>query len=220
MSRPDATASAALGAQVIRPVFFGYLDFLGDPLRANTGGQSFTFSGLADPDLNQTFDGIDPTVVDISPVRSKEGGSEAVKARLSGLVGIDDELLAIVGDRTKWQGRVARLWRMIRDESGNQQGALQHYYTGYMVALSISGEPDSQTIEVTIESYLAAYSQASNRSYLDQASFDSGDLSAKAAIAIANGTSSNPAISNTPIGGAGAGNAYEMGFYGVGRQAN
>lgn len=201
MSRPDATASAALAAQVIRPVFFGYLDFLGDPLSACTAGRSYTFSGLADPDLNHTFDGVDPTVVDIGPVRVKDGGSEAVRARLSGLVGLDDELLAIVGDRTKWQGRVARLWRMIRDEHGEQQGALQHYYTGYMVALSIAGEPDSQTIEVTIESYLAAYSQASNRSYLDQASFDAGDLSASAAIAIANGTSGNPALSATPVGG-------------------
>ncbi len=200
MSRPDATAAAALSAQVIRPVFLIYMDFVGDPLRACTAGKAMTFAGLADADLNATFDGIDPSVIDIGPVRMKDGGSEAVKAVLSGIVGLDEDLLGIVGDRTKWQGRTARLWRMIRDASGTQQGAIQHYYTGYMVDLGIAAEADSQTIEVTVESYLAAYSEASNRSYLDQASFDAGDLSAQAAIAIANGTSGNPGLVGTPIG--------------------
>lgn len=214
MSRPDATASAALDGEVIRPVFFGYLDFVGDPLRACTAGRSYTFSGLADPDLNNTFDGIDPTVVDIGPVRQKDGGSETVKATLSGLVGLDDDLLAIVGDRTKWQGRTARLWRMIRDASATQQGALQHYHTGYMVALDILGEPENQTIEVSIEGYLAASSQASNRTYLDQTSFDAGDLSPQAAIAIANGTSGNSIINNTPVGGGyGGGGMGGGGFF-------
>lgn len=205
MSRPDSAASAALDAQVIRPVFFGFLDFVCDPLRACTAGRSYTFTGLPDADLNATFNGIDPRVVDIGPVRQKDGGSEAVKAKLSGLVGMDDALLAIVGDRLKWQGRAARLWRMIRDASGTQQGAIQHYFTGYMVDLAIDPDPASQTIEITIEGYLAAHSEASNRSYLDQAGFDPGDLSAKAAVAIANGTSGNPALASTPVPGAGGG---------------
>jgi hypothetical protein len=199
MSRMDAAASAALDARIIRPVFFVYLDVIGDPLRACTAEMSLQPFGSGDPDLDgHVFDALNPTIVDIGPVAMKSGGSDSVTAQLSGLVGLDDDLLAVIGDRQNWQGRVARLWRMIRDEGGTQRGAIQHYYTGYMVSLDISGSPESQTIDLTIESYLVAFSQASNRTYLDQSSYDPGDLSAKASIAIANGISGNPIVSNTP----------------------
>ncbi|WP_295560632.1 hypothetical protein [uncultured Sphingomonas sp.] len=200
MSRPDAAASAALDGQVIRPVFFCYLDIVGDPLRACTAGKSIAFEQTGDADLDGfTFDGIDPTVVDVGPVRSKDGGADAVTAKLSGIVVLDADLLNTIGNRANWQGRTARLWRMIRDENRQQRGAVQHYYTGWMTALDVAGEPGNQTINLTIQSYLAAYSQASGRTYLDQASFDPGDLSAKAAIAIANGVSGSPLVSNTPV---------------------
>jgi len=206
VNRMDATAAGALDAPVIRPVFFAYLDIVGDPLRANTAGKSISFTGTGDADLDgHTYEGVDPTVVDIGPVRMKDGGSDAVRAKLSGLISLDEDLLNLIGNRSNWQGRVARLWRMIRDVDGVQRGAIQHYYTGYMVSLDIGGTPESQRIEVTIESYLAAFSQASNRSYLDQETYDPGDLSARASIAIANGTSGNPLVNNTPIGGGGGG---------------
>jgi hypothetical protein len=212
VSRMDAAAAAALEADTIRPVFFAFLDFAGDPLRANTSGKSIRFdppTGNADLD-GFVFEGLDPKVVDIGPVRMKDGGSDTVKAKLSGLVGIDDELLGIVGDKSKWQGRTAQLWRMIRDEYGTQKGAVQHYYTGYMVSLSIGGDPKSQTIEVSIESYLAAFSDASNRSYLEQEAFDPGDLSARAAIALANGISGDPLVAGTATPGLGGGGAEYM----------
>ncbi|GGB15167.1 hypothetical protein GCM10011380_00720 [Sphingomonas metalli] len=201
MSRPDAAASAALDAQIIRPVFFCYLDILGDPLRANTSGHSVSFTSTGNADLDGfTFDGIDPTVVDVGPVRNKDGGSDSVTAKLSGLVSLDADLLNVIGNKANWQGRTARLWRMIRDEYGTQRGALQPYYTGWMTSLTIAGAPESQTINLTIQSYLAAYSQASNRTYLDQETFDPGDLSARASIAIANGVSGSAIIDNTPVG--------------------
>lgn len=207
MIRPDPAASAALGARIIRPVFFCYLDILGDPLRACTAGKTLTLVGTGDPDLEgHTFDGINPDVVDVSPVRQKEGGSETVTARLSGLLQLDNELLNTIGDKATWQGRTARLWRMIRDEWRTQQGALQPYYTGWMTALKISGSPESQTISVSIEGYMAAYSAPSHRTYQDQERFDPGDLSAKAAIAIANGVAGSPLTSGTgtaSIGGGG-----------------
>lgn len=200
MSRPDATAANALDAQIIRPVFFAYLDVVGDPLRACTAGNSLSFSGTGDTDLDGfTFDGINPEFVDIGQVRMKDGGSDAVVAKLSGIVGLDTDLLNLLGNPANWQGRTARLWRLIRDEFGTQQGAIQPYYTGYMVSLGIGGSPEGQTIEVAIESYLVAFSQASNRSYLDQDTYDPGDLSAKATIAIVNGVSGASIISNTPV---------------------
>lgn len=200
MSRPDAAASAALDAQIIKPVWFAYLDILGDPIRACTAARSISFSGTGDPDVDdKVFDAINPEVVEVSSVRIKANGAEPVTAKLSGIATIDADTLELIGDKANWQGRPARLWRVIRDEHGAQAGALQHYYTGYMVALAVSGTPQSQTINLRIESYLAAYSQASNRTYLDQESFDPGDLSAKAAVAIANGISGNPIVQNTPL---------------------
>jgi hypothetical protein len=77
-----------------------------------------------------------------------------------------------------------------------------------MTALRINGSAATQVIEVSIETYLASIAPASNRTYLDQAHFDSGDESAKASIAIANGVSgSNPGISG---GGGGAPSAARL----------
>lgn len=216
MSRPDTTATAALDAQVIRPVFFCYLDIIGDPLRACTAGKSISFTGTGDPDLDGfTFDGIDPTVVDIGAVKQKAGGSDSVTAKLSGLVQLDTTLLNLIGDKANWQGRTARLWRTIRNADGIQQGAIQHYYTGWMTALSIAGSATTgQTINLTIEGYLAAFSAASNRTYLDQDQFDPDDLSARAAVALANGVSGATAIAGTPTSanGGGLGMGGDMSF--------
>lgn len=189
MSRPDAAAAAALDGDIIRPGFFVFLDIVGDPFRVNTLGYDVTISGTPYPEMNgATFTGISGRLVDIGSVQARSGGSEQLICRLSGLRDIDNATLNTIGNSANWQGRPAYLWRMIRNEAGVQQGAIQHYYTGYMTSLSIAGEPIEQTIELAIEGYLVAFSQASNRSYLDQEMFDPGDKSAAAAIAIANGT--------------------------------
>jgi hypothetical protein len=200
MSRPDATASAALDAQHIRPVWFGFLDFADDPVRANTSGADITISGASDSDLNHTFFGITGDVVDVSEIKIGESGTDTVTVKLSGLRGPDIDLMNEIGDISNWQGRTARLWRMIRDTSGSQQGGIQPYYTGYMMAATFEGDTDGQTIAITIESYLAAFSQASNRTYLNQADYDPDDLTAQAIIAIANGVSGKQVVNNTPTG--------------------
>lgn len=212
MSRPDSTAATAIAAREIRPVWFAYLDILGDPLRANTSGASITFGAGAtgDADLDgQTYDGMNPQFVEIGALSQKDGGSDPLTCKLSGLVGIDDALLAIIGDAANWRGRSARVWRTIRDAGGTQQGAIQHLRTGYMTSLVITGSPASQTINLTIQSYIAAYSGASGRTYLDQALFDPGDHSAEASIALANGMSGNAALAGTKTDG-----AYDGGGYG------
>lgn len=188
MSRPDSTAAAQLDQEVFRPVFFAYLDIVDDPVRANTSGMDWPLSGTGDDDLDGfTFEGINADFANVSPVKAGTGGTDTVTAEISGIVGLDDDMLAQVGDKANWQGRVARLWRIIRDEDGVQQGAIQHYYTGYMMSLDIGGSPENQYIRITIESYVGTITQPSNRTYLDQAKYDPGDESAKAAIAIANG---------------------------------
>lgn len=192
MSLPDATARAALSAEVIKPVFFAWLDILGDQVRANTSGADFTPTATGDVDLDGfSFLGINARFIDISPVRYSQGGSESVTAELSGIAGVDSATLALIDDPANWQGRNARLWRVIRNSINVQQGGFHAYYTGKMTALSHGSSDSGQTIRVTIESYLSAFSQASNRTYLSQDRYDAGDLSAKAAIAIANGNYTN-----------------------------
>ena len=188
MSLPDGTFVAALDASVIKPVFFVWLDIDGDPVRANTSGRDITPTGTGDPDLDgHTFTGINGDVLDVSSVKFQEGGSDSVTVRLSGLPGIDDDTLAVIEDVANWRGREARLWHIIRNAANVQQGGYHAYYTGRMAALRHSGSVQGQSLTLTIESYLAMLSEASNRTYLDQERFDSGDLSAKASIAIANG---------------------------------
>ena len=78
-----------------------------------------------------------------------------------------------------------------------------------MTALDLDLSPESQTINLTIESYLAAFGRASGRTYMDQELYDPGDLSARAVIAIANGNSGNSLVSNTRTGtGSGGGGGY------------
>lgn len=206
MARPDATAGAALeNNQTILPVYFVFMDFLGDPLRANTSGQDVTLAGTGQPDLDGDYFGIASKLVQISPVRIGKGGSEPVTARLSGLPELDDDLLEGIHTKAVWQGRTARLWQAIRNADRQQQGGIRHYYTGYMVNVAVRGSRGSQIIEMTIESYLASFSQPSGRTYLDAEEFDPGDMSARAAVAIANGISGNPLLGGTGTPGLGGG---------------
>lgn len=197
MSVPDSTAAAALEADIIKPVFFAFLDIDTDPVRANSSGHDITPTGTGDDDLDDAlFIGIGHMFVDISSVKVSDQGTETVTATLSGLPVIDSETFDLISDPANWQGRLARLWRVIRDASNTQQGGYQPFYTGYMTSLEIGGDADGQTITVAIETYLAAFSAAPNRTYLDQGRYDAGDLSPKAAIAIANGVSG--VVGNTP----------------------
>lgn len=214
MSTPDATAIAALQAEVIKPVWFALLDFVGDPVRANTSGADVTPTGTADPDLDdEEFIGISGAVVSVSPVKFAPGGSSSVTAELSGIPGLDDDTIALLEDPANWRGRNARLWRIIRNAANVQQGAYHNYYTGKIVGVSHSGSAEEQRIRVTIESYLAVFSQASNRTYMDQSRYDPDDNSAAAAVAIANGNytgaGSNPGMTN-PGGGGGGGPAWRF----------
>lgn len=207
MSLPDATASAALDAAVIKPVFFVYCDVLGDPVRANTSGVDITPTGTGDPDLDDlTFVGVDASVLDVSPVMVGAGGSDSVNITLSAIRGLDDTLLGQVADTDSWRGREARLWRVIRNAANVQQGGFHAFYTGRMSALAHGSDDNGQFLRVTVETYLAALSEASNRTYLDQERYDPGDLSARAAIAIANGNYSGRLVSSrytrTNTGGA------------------
>lgn len=210
----DATASAALDETVIKPIFLGFIDFLNEPMRVNTSGADLTLTGTGEVDIDGIpFMGLRADVVDIGPVANRAGGTDSIQITLSGLPVLDADMLAEISDPANWRSREIRLWRIIRNAFNVQQGGVQHYYTGYMSNLTMPVSATGQTIEVTVESYLAAYGPASNRSYLDQKKYDAGDLSARAAIAIGNNASGgnpgggvfSPSYGNIPGGGGGGG---------------
>jgi hypothetical protein len=188
---PDAAAAAALASDTRRPVTFCFLDIAGEPVRVTDAPYSFTFAGTGDEDLDgHTFEAVDPRVVSVGVVKAREGGSDTLTLELSGLPGIDAELLGQISLRSNWQGRDARLWKAMLDPVQlTRVGAIWSYYTGYMAVPKITGDATSQTISLDVETYLAFFGQASNRTYLDQQLYDPGDTSAALAIAIANGAS-------------------------------
>jgi hypothetical protein len=203
----DATASAALDAAVIKPVYFAFVDFENEPVRVNTSGADVDFTGTGIAELDGfRFSGLRADAVDIGPVANKSAGTDSLLITLSGLQGLDDDMLAEIADPAHWRGREIRLWRVIRNAANVQQGGIQHYYTGNMTTLSLSANPDGQTIAVIVESYIAAYAAASNRTYLDQARYDAGDESARASIDIANNGGGSPGGS-VGTGGNGMGGA-------------
>lgn len=203
MSLPDATAGAQLSSSSFSPAWLAYLDFDGDPVRVTTARASITIAGSGDAELDGfTFDAVDPTVVGVGDIKNSEGGSETLLYSLSGIVGPDSDLLNVLGDPSLWQGRTARLWAIIYDEAGVQQGAIWPVHTGRMSAMRILGEPSAQTVSVEVENYLASLKEASGRTYLDQNQFDPEDNVAALTIGVANGKTKGV---RAPTGGSGGG---------------
>ncbi|WP_298810627.1 hypothetical protein [uncultured Sphingomonas sp.] len=188
---PDSAGAIALAARLRHPVTFCFLDIRDEPVRVTNAPYAFTFANTGDVDLDGfTFEEVDPRVVSVGTVKARDGGSDTLALELSGLPGVDAELIEQIGTRANWQGRDARLWKAMLDpEDPTRILSLWSYYTGYMAVPRIGGDRSSQTITLEVETYLAFFGQASNRTYLDQSSFDPGDRSAELSIAIANGAS-------------------------------
>ena len=116
----------------------------------------------------------------------------------------------MIGNRANWQGRAARLWFFVSNESGGQVGDIVPYYTGYMNDITISGSPRDQRITLTIENYVSSLSVAANRTYMMQKLYDPNDLSANATLSAANGMGESSGVTGLIPG---------YGFIGGGRGA-
>lgn len=197
----DATTQGALEATVLYWRMLLWADFDGDPLRATSGLYDRTISGSGDAELDGFYDSYDHNLISVGPVKHNETGSDTVTVTMSGLL-LNADLLNMIGDRTKWQGRSARLWFYCADENETQVGSIIPYYTGYMNDVVISGSPSEQRITLTIENYLATLSGAPSQTYMMQNLFDAGDLSANATLGAANGLGSGSGVSSAVGGGA------------------
>lgn len=198
----DATTQAALEATVVNWRVLIYADFVGDVLRGTSGLYNKTISGTSDPELDGTYEGFDHNLIQVSPVKHNEQGADTVSISMSGLIVNDAGFLSIIGDKSKWQGRIARLWFYCVDQNENQVGSIIPYYTGYMNEVGINGNSSSQTVTLTIENYLVSIAGAQNKTYLIQNIFDGGDLSGEASISAANGMAE---AGNYGYGGGGGG---------------
>jgi hypothetical protein len=206
----DATTQEALEATVLNLRCLIYADFAGDVLRATSGLYDKTISGTGDAELDGYYDSFENNVISVGSVRHNETGSDTLTITMGGLlVSLDylterdndfvydrfgapvqsrvSDFLNLIGDRSRWQGRTARLWFYVVDENESQIGSIIPYYTGYMSDVTISGSPDSQSVTLTVENYVATLSGAPNKTYLMQNVFDAGDLSANVSIGAANG---------------------------------
>jgi hypothetical protein len=183
----DGTTQAALEAQIVNWRVLIYADFVGDVLRGTSGLYNKVISGSGDSELDGTYESFNHDLINVSPVKHNESGSDTVSISMSGLVVNNAAFLAIIGDKANWQGRTARLWFYCVDQNESQIGSVIPYYTGYMNELGISGSPDSQTVTLTIENYLVSLAGAQNKTYLIQNIFDAGDLSGAVSISAANG---------------------------------
>jgi hypothetical protein len=197
----DATAAAALDETVIRPAWFIFLDVLGDPIRVTTHIADVTFSGTGDAELDGTYNALDHRVIQISDVEHTDSGSETLSIDLSGILSLDAAFLADIGDVTQWRGRVCRLWLRVMNESGAALGAIVPYYTGYMSSVSIKPSPQAQTVRLSVENYLAAFNEASQRTYMNQKDYEATDTSAAATIAASNSAKTGESRRGGPFGG-------------------
>lgn len=187
MPRPDATAKTALLSHFAAAYYFR-LDIDATPLRFTNFVADTTISASGDSELDGTYTAWGGQFLEVGDIANSDSGSDTLVVRLSGIVSIDTDLLNDIGDKTKWQGKLCRIWCRLYDETGvTPQGAIFALYTGYMSSVRIIAAPEEQAIELSIENWRAAFNQASNRTYLGQKDYDSADTSAQATLAAANG---------------------------------
>ena len=90
----DSTAAGYLDTLApVKPVFYAWLDILGDNIRATTAGYDVVVADSGDSELDGTYKGVDPQVVNVGDVTHEEGGSQTLTVSLSGMLLPDADLL-------------------------------------------------------------------------------------------------------------------------------
>lgn len=194
----DPTVGAALDAATVTIRWLFFVDLDGMPIRRTTALYSRTFGGAdtGDADLDgQTFtamsaaaDDEDALILEMGEIENAGGGSDTFTLTLSGLLLPDNDLLNIMGDKSKWSRRKLRAWWYIENPDGSiLAGKVMNRHKGRMVQFDIIADADRQAIVVSSETYLAIMTGSSGRTWGQQKEYDPGDTSPEATFAAANG---------------------------------
>jgi hypothetical protein len=184
--------AASLDDDVIWPVVFVYMDIVGDPFRVCTWLYPIIPIGSSDPLLNsQTFIGIGQNnpITEISSIKDSMTGSESVEFKLSIPVDHSAALENIIGDKSKWRGRIACIWYAHMNETRQLIDEPIRLKRGRLSQAIFNCSPEIQTLNLIMESHQSNISQPRRRNYLQQKTIDPLDESPSASIAIANGPS-------------------------------
>ena len=99
----DATTQAALEAPILHWRMLLYADFQGDVLRATSGIYDKVISGSGDSELDGSYLSLDHNLIEISPVKHNESGSDTVTVSLNGILAatefVQDRFEAVIEQR-------------------------------------------------------------------------------------------------------------------------
>lgn len=139
-----------LQAAVVRPVYIGFLDFDGDPLRAWTGPGIFAPTGTGDADLDGFTFGSAAGIVQVSDFTENMGLSDEFRITMSAADDDLDPYAQLIANRAAFQGRKAVFWRaFLADDESGVQSYVDRMFAGVMVAAESmrgGGQPGQITI--------------------------------------------------------------------------
>lgn len=179
-----ALTDASLSADSVSAAVLIFADFVDLPLRvAYAPMPLICLSGLTDGDadcIGFTFDNMTADVLRLGVISHDDGGTDTLTVTLTADPD-NPELLNAIEDPSIYAGRQLRVWAVLHNNAGTVT-ELRPLYRGYMTQPSQEFEGGQFTITMQVENYRAIINAAPSRSYLAQANYDAGDLSANVSI--------------------------------------
>jgi hypothetical protein len=179
-----AISNASLSARHVVAGVLLFADFVDLPLRVAYAPMPLTVPGsITDGDADCqgfTFDNLAGDILRIGTVAHDEGGTDTLTATLLADPANPD-LLNAIEDPSIYAGRQFRIWAVLHNNAGAVT-ELRPLYRGYMMQPSQQYGGGEFTITMLIENWRAIIGTAPGRSYLNQASYDAGDLSANVSL--------------------------------------
>lgn len=182
------TLSARLTGPVVRPVFVGLLDFLGDPAMGWTGPGLFAPTGTGDPDLDGNIFSSVEGAADISDFAETLSGARGVSVTFAANDNDAPVMAQIVRDRRIWRLRKAKIWLFfLMDDEKTVYPEYRQLFSGVIAEAKTArrfGQPSTIILDLDVDVQNAGGAPAR---LVDHARFNSGDLFSSFVIDLAKG---------------------------------
>lgn len=198
------TIDVASANQIVRPVFFCWLDIADDPLWAWTGTYPIDMgSGNTDELLDgQTFQAVG-VMAEIGAVEDSEGGGSPLQLQFPATDPAQPLFEQIISDARKWQYRDAVFWFSYVDGDGVLLYEPRRLRTGKMDDLKLVHPEDGARISLSIGGHTSHAQRSLDSRYIEQRDLiDPTDSSQDWVHDLAN---KNPAIGPGDQNGGGGG---------------